>query len=93
MKSWKGIKSFGVVKKTIVKSNNVSVGFRYYIASIYNDIQTFSKAIKQHWSVENKLHWHLDFTFKQDNNSTMDKNALFNLKILKKLCLSFFKRC
>ena len=89
LKSWKGIKSFGVVKKTIVKNNNPTVEFRYYISSIYNDIQTFSKAIRQHWSVENKLHWHLDFTFKQDDNSTMDKNALFNLQILKKLCLAF----
>ena len=90
LKSWKGIKSFGAVKKTIVKNNNTSVEFRYYITSLYNDIETFCKAIRQHWSVENKLHWHLDFTFKQDDNSTMNKNALFNLQILKKLCLAFF---
>ena len=31
----------------------------------------------------------LDFTFKQDDNSTMNKNALFNLQILKKLCIAF----
>lgn len=89
LKNWKGIKFFGVVKKTCIKGNDKSVEFRYYISSLYNDIQTFSKAIRQHWSVENKLHWHLDFTFKQDSNSTMDKNALLNLQILKKLCLAF----
>lgn len=89
LKNWKGIKSFGVVKKTITKGKNVSTEYRYYISSLYNDIETFSKAIRQHWSVENKLHWHLDFTFKQDDNSTMDKNALFNLQILKKLALAF----
>ena len=89
LKSWKGIKSFGVVRKTIEKNNNKNVEMRYYISSLYNDIDTFSKAIRQHWSVENKLHWHLDFTFKQDDNSTMDKNALLNLQILKKLSLAF----
>ncbi len=89
LKEWKGVKSFGVVKKSITKGNNKSVEYRYYISSMYNDIDIFSKAIRQHWSVENKLHWHLDFTFKQDNNSTMDKNALFNLQILKKLALAF----
>ena len=89
LKSWKGIKSFGVVKKTITKGKNTSTEFRYYISSLYNDIKTFSDAVRQHWSVENKLHWHLDFTFKQDDNSTMDKNALFNLQILKKLALAF----
>lgn len=89
LKSWKGVKSFGVVKKTTDKNKNKTVEFRYYISSSYIDIETFSNAIRQHWSVENKLHWHLDFTFKQDDNSTMDKNALFNLQILKKLSLAF----
>lgn len=89
LKSWKGIKSFGVVKKTTTKGKHTTTEFRYYISSLYNDIKTFSNAIRQHWSVENKLHWHLDFTFKQDDNSTMDKNALFNLQILKKLALAF----
>lgn len=89
LKAWKGVKSFGMVRKTTSKGTSKSTEVRYYIASIYNDIDTFSKAIRQHWSVENKLHWHLDFTFKQDENSTMNKNALFNLQILKKLALAF----
>lgn len=89
LKNWKGIKSFGLVKKTIEANGNKTIETRYYISSLYVDIDTFSKAIKQHWSVENKLHWHLDFTFKQDDNSTMNKNALLNLQILKKLSLAF----
>lgn len=88
LKNWKGIRSFGLVKKTIEKNGNKTIEIRYYISSLYIDIETFSNAIRQHWSVENKLHWHLDFTFKQDDNSTMDKNALFNLQILKKLSLA-----
>lgn len=89
LKNWKGIKSFGLVKKTTIKNGIKNIEIRYYISSLYLDITSFSKAIRQHWSVENKLHWHLDFTFKQDENSTMDKNALFNLQILKKLSLAF----
>lgn len=88
LKSWKGIKSFGIVKKTTIKNGIESIEKRYYISSLFIDIDTFSNAIRQHWSVENKLHWHLDFTFKQDENSTMDKIALFNLQILKKLSLA-----
>lgn len=89
LKNWSSIRSFGMVKKTIEKNGNKTIEMRYYISSLYVDINTFSNAIRQHWSVENKLHWHLDFTFKQDDNSTMDKNALFNLQILKKLSLAF----
>ena len=89
LKNWKGIKSFGLVKKSTIKNGLKSIEIRYYISSLYNDIDTFSKAIRQHWSVENKLHWHLDFTFEQDESSTMNKNALMNLQILKKLSLAF----
>ena len=89
LKKWKGLKSFGLVKKTIITKGKSNVENRFYISSLYNDIDTFSNAIRLHWSVENKLHWHIDFTFKQDDNSTMDKNALFNLQILKKLSLAF----
>lgn len=89
LKNWKGVKSFGLVKKTIEKNGNKKVEIRYYISSLYEDISIFSKAIRHHWSVENKLHRHLDFTFKQDENSTMNKIALLNLQILKKLSLAF----
>ncbi len=38
--------------------------------------------------MENKLHWHMDFTFKCDDNTTMNKKALYNLQIIKKFCLT-----
>ena len=88
-KKWEKLNSIGVVKKTIDDGNKAKIEMRYYISSLFCNIDLFSKAIRNHWSVENKLHWHLDFTFKQDDNSTMDKNALLNLQILKKLSLAF----
>ena len=41
--------------------------------------------------MENKLHWHLDFTFKCDDNRTVDKRALLNLQIIKKNALNLLK--
>lgn len=89
-KSWKGLKSIGMVRKTISKpGKDDEIEIRYYISSLALDIELFSNSIRIHWSVENKLHWHLDYTFKQDDNTTADKDALFGLQILKKLALSF----
>lgn len=65
---------------------------RYYISSLNVDIELFSNAIRNHWSVENKLHWHLDFTFKQDKNTTMNKNALLNFEIINKFCLGILNK-
>ena len=92
LKSWKGLKSIGLVKKTILKNGKETVEKRYYISSLYLNIKLFSNAIRKHWSVENKLHWQLDFTFKQDNNTTLNKKALFNLQIIKKLALALLNK-
>lgn len=91
-KEWKKLKSIGVVVKTIDDGKNIVVEKRYYISSLNIDVLLFSKAIRNHWSVENKLHWHLDFTFKQDDNRTANKKALINLEIVNKFCLSILKR-
>lgn len=90
-KKWAGLKSFAMVRKEIGEGKQKKVEKRYYITSMLNDISLVSKAIRNHWSVENKLHWHLDFTFKQDENTTMNKQALLNLQIMKKLALALLK--
>lgn len=88
-KLWAGLRSIGVVKKTFDNPYNKEkrVEYRYYISSLSLDINLFYNCIRSHWSVENKLHWHLDFTFKQDDNTTIDKDALLGLQIIKKMAL------
>ena len=89
VKEWEGLKSIGLLVKTSEnKRGEKIVEKRYYISSLLLDIYNFSKAIRNHWNVENKLHWQLDFTFKADENTTMNKRALFNLQIIKKFALN-----
>ena len=89
---WKGIHSIGLVLKKIDTGKEILEERRYYISSLFNDIELFSKSIRNHWSVENKLHWHLDFTFRQDKNRTANKSALISLEIINKFCLTILKR-
>ena len=37
------------------------------------------------------MHWHLDVTFREDANMTIDKTAAQNLNIIRKWCLSILK--
>ena len=89
---WKKLNSIGVVKKTIDNGKEIKVEYRYYISSLFVNIELFSRAIRNHWSVENKLHWHLDFTFKEDKNTTVNKKALMNLQLVNKLCLGILNK-
>lgn len=89
---WVGLTSFGMVKKTIEEGRKKTVECRYYISSLNVNIELFSTAVRKHWSVENKLHWHLDVTFRQDKNNTLNKMALANLEIVNKFCLGILSR-
>lgn len=89
---WKSLHSIGMVKKTIEGKEETAIERRYYISSLFINIDLFSDAIRKEWHVENKLHWHLDVTFRQDKNRTIDKNALANLEIVNKFCLAILQR-
>ena len=75
------------IKKTLTTVEN-----RYYISSRQVNIKEFSYATREYWSVENKVHWHLDVTFCQDANKTTNKNALLNLEIIHKFILAILNR-
>ena len=88
---WKGLKSIGAERKTITRQDGtVSVENRYFISSLPCDIALFSQAIRKHWSVE-VMHWHLDVTFREDANQTIDKFSAQNMNIIRKFCLSILK--
>lgn len=89
-KEWKGLKSIGMEEKTIQKDGIERKEYRYYISSLKEDVELFSRAVRGHWSVES-MHWHLDVTFKEDANMTLDKQASENLNIIRKWCLSILK--
>ena len=61
---------------------------RCYICSIEENAEEFERAVRRHWGVENKLHWQLDFTFRDDKNTSMAKTGAKNLQIMKKIVLS-----
>jgi len=58
--------------------------------SLSLDVKEIARVIRGHWLVES-AHWHLDVTFGEDANRTLDRVAAFNLNILRKLVLNFLK--
>lgn len=89
-KEWKGLRSIVMEKKTIEKEGVRKTEYRYYISSLKTDIETISRVVRGHWSIES-MHWHLDVTFREDANKTIDKMAAQNHNIIRKWCLSILK--
>ena len=89
-KDWKGLKSIAMERKSIEKNGRKKTEYRYFISSLKGDIETISRAVRGHWSIES-MHWHLDVTFREDANATLDKMSAQNLNIIRKWSLSILK--
>lgn len=91
-KEWKKLKCFICFIKEVIPINGGKPRkeVRYY-ASSTDDIKLCADAIRGHWGVENNLHWHLDFSFGEDDNTTMDKAAFNNYSLMNKMALTLIK--
>ena len=90
LKDWADLKSIIMTRNTIKKADSTITETRYFISSLELDVKEVAKAIRSHWMVES-YHWHLDVTFREDNDHTLEKQAAFNLNILRKLALNILK--
>ena len=90
-KEWAGIKSIIMTRNTIAGSDgSTRVEERYFISSLPTNIEEAERAVRGHWMVES-YHWHLDVTFREDGNHTLEKQASYNLNIIRKLALNMLK--
>ena len=64
---WKGFTSICMVKSERIIGNQSSVEERFYISSLKLNAKEIGNAIREHWGIENSLHWVLDAAFHEDN--------------------------
>ena len=91
-KDYKRLNSIGLSKKTItdINTGEIVVEKRYYIMSIF-DAELFARTVRKEWMIENNLHWHLDYTLKEDSSTIIDKKVAINLNIIRKAVLTMLK--
>jgi len=65
---------------------------RYYITSIKPDAARLNRSIRQHWGIENKLHWVLDVGFSEDLDRKRAGHAAQNFSVLNRIALNLLKQ-
>ena len=64
---------------------------RYFIGDKKAGARYYARGLRNHWGIENNLHWQLDVTFWEDNNRVQKRHAAENLALLRRLTLSLLK--
>ena len=89
---WKNLRSIGMVESLRKVKGKTSIERRYYLSSLPLDAQRFGKAVREHWGVENPLHWSLDVVFREDDSRARTKNAAQNVASLRRIALNLIKK-
>ena len=65
---------------------------RYYITSLRPDAERLNASIRQHWGIENKLHWVLDVGFREDLDRKRAGHAAQNFSVFNRIALNLLKQ-
>jgi len=89
---WPGLKAIGMAIRVSEQDGETTEAVRYYIVSNYLSGQRFSTAVREHWRIENTLHWQLDVTFREDDSRVRNRYLANNLSWLRRFAISLLKR-
>lgn len=90
--AWLGLQSVVIVERTRQLWNKSTHEIQFYLSSLSALNPRITSAIRQHWGIENALHWTLDVTFGEDDCRVRSLHAPHNLALLRRFALNALNR-
>jgi predicted transposase YbfD/YdcC len=88
---WAGLRSLAAVEAERIVDGKTSIHRRYYITTLNPDAKRIGHAIRNHWGIENRLHWVLDMSFREDESRIRTSNAPQNIAALRHVALNLIR--
>jgi len=89
---WPALRAIVMIRAKHTLHGETSTKTRYFITSLAADARQLAEAVRAHWGIENRLHWVLDMTFREDESRIRKDNAPHNAGILKHMALNLLKK-
>ncbi len=89
---WRGLRSVAKVTGERRIGEKVSIESRYYISSLPGDAEQLLRAVREHWGIENSLHWVLDIAFREDESRVRKGHGPENLATMRHMALNLLRR-
>ena len=91
---WPGLQSVIAVETIRMAHQHAPVtsDYRFYISSLARSATAFVAMIRQHWDIENKLHWSLDVTFNEDRCRIRKDHAAENMVAVRHIALNLLRQ-
>jgi predicted transposase YbfD/YdcC len=89
---WPGLKAVGKVVRVRETAEKTTTETAYYLLSRALSPERFSEVVRQHWGVENSLHWRLDVVMNEDQNRTRMGHGPQNLAVLRHMVINAMQK-
>jgi predicted transposase YbfD/YdcC len=90
--AWPSVTTVGMCHYERTVADKVTSGVHYFIGSRRMSARKYAQVLRNHWRIENNLHWQLDISFGEDQSRVQDRRGAENLTLLRKMALSLLKR-
>jgi predicted transposase YbfD/YdcC len=89
---WPGLAGVAIVESTRETASKTEHETRFYITSLSLPAATVGPMIRDHWAIENSLHWVMDMVFRDDQCRVRTDNAPANFVTLKHMANNLIRR-
>lgn len=91
--AWKNLRTVAAIEsiRTIKATGETSIERRFYISSLKSNAKEILLRTREHWGVENSLHYVLDVTYQEDASRIRKSNAVENFALIKRTSLNVIK--
>ena len=90
--SWAKLQSIGMVEARRDIGDTVQIDTRYVLTSLPAHAVQFAHAVRQHWGVENSLHWVLDVSFQEDACRIRKEKGAQSFAVLRHIAVNLLRR-
>lgn len=86
LKEWESVKTVILLEqiREDKKMGKREIEQHVYMSSLSNDAQEIATLIRQHWGIENKVHWLLDVVYRKDNCRIRKGDDAENIAVMRR---------
>jgi predicted transposase YbfD/YdcC len=94
LQHWPGVRQVLAIEtiRQVTNQDNPRCEIRYFLSSCDASAEKQIQAIRSHWGIENRLHWVLDMSFREDECRIRDANAARCFSVLRKIALNLVRQ-
>jgi predicted transposase YbfD/YdcC len=90
--AWPQLRVVGMCRHDRTVNGETTTEVRYFLGSRRMAARRYLAALRDHWGIENHLHWQLDVSFHEDANRVENRHGAANLSLFRKIALSLLKQ-